>query len=312
MSIPEPAAEAGGAAVKNRLRPGAAWRVCLVETQFIMPDPLLPNTEQIRDFVRERYGAIAEQADDRCGCASGSSCCGTKDDSHYGAKLGYTAEQLATAPAGSDLGLGCGNPLAIASIRPGETVLDLGSGAGFDCFLAARQLAGTGHVIGVDMTAAMLAKARANARKGGYAAPAEPGRTEVEFRLGEIEALPVADATVDLILSNCVINLSPEKGRVFREAFRVLKPGGRLAIADVVATRPLPAALKAKLSSIGACVGGATLVDELNRLLAAAGFTRVAIVPKESSREYIGHWTEDESAGDFVVSALITAYKPGT
>lgn len=271
----------------------------------------LPETERIRDFVRQRYGAIAEQADESCGCtAAGSSCCGAKDDDNYGVKLGYTAEQLASAPAGADLGLGCGNPLALASIRPGETVLDLGSGTGFDCFLAARQLAGTGRVIGVDMTAAMIAKARANARKGGYAAPAQPGRTTVEFRLGEIEALPVADASVDLILSNCVINLSPEKDRVFREAFRVLKTGGRLAISDVVATRPLPAALREKLSAIGACIGGATLVDELRGLLGAAGFERIAVEPRESSREYIRHWTEDATADDFVVSAAITAYKP--
>ncbi|HVU24189.1 MAG TPA: arsenite methyltransferase [Opitutus sp.] len=275
----------------------------------------LPETEQVREFVRARYGAIAEQADEGGGCcgsgATASCGCGAKDDQTYGEKLGYTAEQLATAPAGADLGLGCGNPLAIASIQPGETVLDLGSGAGFDCFLAARQLAGTGRVIGVDMTAAMLAKARANARKGGYAGPVQPGRTPVEFRLGEIEALPVADASVDLIISNCVINLSPEKARVFREAFRVLKPGGRLAIADVVTTKPLPAALRAQLDAISACVGGATPVDELRAELAAAGFGRIDIVPRESSREYIQHWTEAAAASEFVVSALITAYKPG-
>ncbi|ACB74874.1 arsenite methyltransferase [Opitutus terrae] len=264
-----------------------------------MAETILPDIEQIRNFVRERYGAIAEQADETCGCSATGCCGGTKEN--YGEKLGYSAEQLAAAPAGSDLGLGCGNPLAIASIRPGETVLDLGSGAGFDCFLAARQLNGTGRVIGVDMTPAMITKARANAAKSGFA--------NVEFRLGEIEALPVADTSVDLILSNCVINLSPEKARVFREAFRVLQPGGRLAIADVVALKPLPAEMKAKLSSIGACVGGATLVDELRQLLTAAGFERIEIVPKESSRAYIAQWTDDASAADFVVSAFITAYK---
>ena len=265
-----------------------------------MTETKLPNSEKIRDFVRARYGAIAEQAGETCGCTA-TGCCGSQSAS-YGEKLGYSAAELAAAPAGADLGLGCGNPLAIASIQPGETVLDLGSGAGFDCFLAARQLAGTGRVIGVDMTAAMVTKARTNARKGNYA--------NVEFRLGEIEALPVADATVDLIMSNCVINLSPEKGRVFSEAFRVLKPGGRLAIADVVATKPLPAELKKKLSAIGACIGGATLVSELRAMLAEAGFTRIEIVPKESSRAYIGQWTDDATAGEFVVSALITAYKP--
>jgi SAM-dependent methyltransferase len=264
-------------------------------------ETILPETEKIREFVRERYGAIAEQSDDSCGCKS-TGCCGGGQQ-NYGEKLGYSAAELAAAPDGADLGLGCGNPLAIASIKPGETVLDLGSGAGFDCFLAARQLAGTGRVIGVDMTAAMITKARANAAKASF--------KNVEFRLGEIEALPVADGSVDLIISNCVINLSPEKARVFAEAFRVLKPGGRLAISDVVATKPLPEKLREKLSAIGACIGGATPVEELRRLLTAAGFDRVDIVLKENSRDYIRHWTEDATAGDFVVSALITAYKAG-
>ncbi len=260
----------------------------------------LPDNEKVRGYVRERYGAIAEQSDGSCGCTA-TGCCGG-EHKNYGEKLGYTAEDLAAAPEGSDLGLGCGNPLAIASIKPGEVVLDLGSGAGFDCFLAARQLAGTGFVIGVDMTAAMVTKARTNAAKSGF--------KNVEFRLGEIEALPVADGSVDLIISNCVINLSPEKLRVFREAFRVLKPGGRLAIADVVATRPLPEAVRQKLAAIGACIGGATPIDELRALLAEVGFGRVEIDRRESSREYIRHWTNDARAGDFVVSALITAYKP--
>jgi SAM-dependent methyltransferase len=259
----------------------------------------VPEPETVRRHVRERYGAIAEQAGAGCGCTS-TGCCGGQQQ-NYGEQLGYTADELAAA-ADADLGLGCGNPLAIASIKPGETVLDLGSGAGFDCLLAARQLAGTGRVIGVDMTPSMIDKARANAAKSGLA--------NVEFRLGEIEALPAADASVDLIISNCVINLSPEKARVFAEAFRVLRPGGRLAIADVVATKPLPAALRTKLAAIGACIGGATLVDELRGLLAQAGFGRVDIALRESSREYIRHWTEDENAGDFVVSALVTAYKP--
>jgi len=268
-----------------------------------MTKTTLPDSEQIRDFVRERYGAIAEQADSTCGFGTASTvvgCC-NKDQS-YAEKLGYTAAQVATAPAGADLGLGCGNPIAIASIKPGETVLDLGSGAGFDCFLAVRQLAGTGKVIGVDMTAAMISKARANVKKSTF--------KNVEFRLGEIEALPVADASVDLIISNCVINLSPEKRRVFREAFRVLKPGGRLAIADIVATKPLPLDLKRKLDAISACVAGATPVDELRAELGAAGFARIDVVPRETSREYIRHWTEAADSGDFVVSALITAYKP--
>ncbi len=286
------------------------------QIKLTMNQTLLPESEKIRDFVRTRYGAIAEQADDDCGCsptcctvetapAKGpvKTCCDAEGQCQtYSEMLGYTAEELAAAPAGADLGLGCGNPLAIASIQPGETVLDLGSGAGFDCFLAARQLAGTGRVIGVDMTAAMIAKARANAGKGNY--------SNVEFRLGEIEALPVADASVDLIISNCVINLSPEKERVLREAARVLKPGGRLAIADVVATKPLPAALREKLGAVGACVGGATLLDELRAMLVAAGFARVEVALRENSRATINEWTDDGNAGEFVVSALITAVRP--
>lgn len=260
----------------------------------------LPETDKVREYVRARYGEIAEQSGGSC-CSSSNSC-GCGQTMNYGEKLGYTTADQAAVPEGADLGLGCGNPLAIASIKPGEVVLDLGSGAGFDCFLAARQLAGTGRVIGVDMTAAMVTKARANAAKSGFA--------NVEFRLGEIEALPVADASVDLIISNCVINLSPEKDRVFREAFRVLKPGGRLAIADVVATKPLPERLRQQLASIGACVGGATLVDEVRRMLTSAGFGKVDIMLQERTRELIRDWTEDPEAGDYVVSSLITAYKP--
>lgn len=284
-------------------------------------NPSVPEAETIREFVRERYGAIAEQADASCGCGgavtsccapsstagdngrgeAAATCCGSESGGTYGEKLGYTAAELAAAADG-DLGLGCGNPLAIAGIQPCETVLDLGCGAGFDCLLAARQLAGTGRVIGVDMTPAMVTKARANAVKSGFG--------NLEFRLGEIEALPVADATVDLVISNCVINLSPEKPRVLREAFRVLKPGGRLAIADVVATRPLPPALREKLSAIGACVGGAALIEDVRAMLQAAGFRRVEITLREGSRALIRQWTDDVTAGDFVVSALVTAFKP--
>lgn len=276
-----------------------------------------PDPEAIRQFIRQRYGAIAEQADAGCGCGAGAtsaccgtegvesdsarSCCGADASQSYGERLGYTAEELATA-ADADLGLGCGNPLAIAGIKAGETVLDLGSGAGIDSFLAARRLGGTGQVIGVDMTPAMITKARANAARQGF--------TNVEFRLGEIEALPVAENSVDLILSNCVINLSPEKPRVFREAWRVLKPGGRLAIADTIATRPLPDALRTKLAAIGACVGGAALAGDLRAMLAAAGFGRIEIIPRDGTRALISEWTNDASAGEFVVSALITAYKP--
>jgi ubiquinone/menaquinone biosynthesis C-methylase UbiE len=277
------------------------------------------DASEIRDYVRECYGAIAEQSDagsdgagccpppetsaKACGCGDGAggSCCGAAAES-YSEGLGYSAADVAGVPARADHGLGCGNPLAIASIKPGETVLDLGSGAGFDCLLAARQLNGTGRVIGVDMTPPMIAKARRNAARAGF--------PNVEFRLGEIEHLPVADTTVDLIISNCVINLSPEKAQVFREAFRVLKPGGRLAISDVVATKPVPAALRDELQAISACVAGAALVSDLQAMLKEAGFSRIEIQPRESSRQTIAQWTEDAGVADFVVSAYLTAHKP--
>jgi SAM-dependent methyltransferase len=270
--------------------------------------PGVPDAEAIRAHVRERYGDLATSGGSCCSPkgheAVSGGCCGADANTNrfYGEALGYSAEQLAAAPVGSNLSLGCGNPLALASIRPGETVLDLGSGAGFDCFLAARELRGAGRVIGVDMTAEMVAKARANAARSGYA--------NVEFRLGEIEALPVADASVDLILSNCVINLSPDKPAVFREAFRVLKPGGRLAIADIVALRPLPPEVRAELASIGACVGGAALLADVKRQLADAGFTRIDVAPRDGSRRLIDQWTERPDAGDYVASASITAHKP--
>lgn len=257
----------------------------------------------IRQQVRARYGAIAREDQRGCGCAP--SCCtpGNANPAATDAQaLGYSAEDLANAPEGSELGLGCGNPTAIASIQPGETVVDLGSGAGFDCFLAARRVGDQGQVIGVDMTPDMVSKARANAERGGYA--------NVEFRLGEIEALPVADGTADLILSNCVINLSPDKARVYREAFRVLKPGGRLAISDIVALQPIPPTLKADLAAYTGCVAGAAAPAELEAMLTAAGFTEVRVDVKAASRGFINDWIPGRNAGDFVSSANITARKP--
>lgn len=264
----------------------------------------MKQPDEIRDYVRERYGSLAEETPGSATtsgcCEKPMDCCGKPDS--YSAQLGYSAAELAAVPAGADLGLGCGNPLALASIRPGETVLDLGSGAGFDAFLAAHALAGTGRVIGVDMTPAMIVKARRNASRAGHG--------NVEFRLGEIEALPVADASVDLIISNCVINLSPEKSRVFAEAFRVLKPGGRLAIADVIATQPLPADLREQLPAIGACLGGAITQDEMGHLLATAGFTGVQVVRREESRRLIATWGDNPALADHLVSAMISARKP--
>ncbi len=238
----------------------------------------------VREVVRERYGRIAAEAPAE-GCCGGGSTCGSSD----AVSIGYSEAELSQLPEGANLGLGCGNPQGIAALSPGETVLDLGSGGGIDCFLAARQVGDTGKVIGVDMTPQMLARARANAAKSGV--------RNVEFRLGEIEHLPVADESVDVILSNCVVNLSPDKPAVFRESFRVLKPGGRLAISDMVAKGPLPAEIRNNLDSYTGCVGGAAEISDLEKMLSEAGFVNVRIAPKAASR-------------DLLVSANIEARRP--
>ncbi len=260
--------------------------------------------DQIRQHVRAAYGAVARAESAGC-CAPSSGCCAPSDQAVaelLSRGIGYSAEETAAVPEGANLGLGCGNPQAIAALQAGETVLDLGSGAGFDAFLAARQVGAEGTVIGVDMTPDMVSKARANALKGGYA--------NVEFRLGEIEHLPVADATVDVIISNCVINLSPDKAQVFRDAFRVLKPGGRLAISDIVTTAPLPAAMQQEVALHAACVAGAASVDALTALLAEAGFADIRIAPKDASREFIRHWAPGRGVEDYIASATIEAVKP--
>ena len=225
--------------------------------------------KQIKKVVREGYAKIAKQ-DSSC-CAPASPCCGSTDLAQDISKqIGYTDEELGAVPEGANLGLGCGNPVALASLRQGETVLDLGSGAGFDCFLAAEKVGEQGKVIGVDMTPEMIEKARENARKGNYG--------NVEFRLGEIENLPVADNTGDVLISNCVINLVPDKGKVFTEAFRVLKPGGRLMISDVVLLKELPAFIKNSIEAYVGCISGAILRDEYTSAIAAAGFRDVSII----------------------------------
>ncbi|APR82545.1 SAM-dependent methyltransferase [Minicystis rosea] len=260
------------------------------------------SNDEVRAAVREQYGKVAEMSAGR-GCAP--SCCGSvaapKDAS---LQLGYSAEDLASVPEGADMGLGCGNPQAIAALRPGETVLDLGSGGGFDCFLAAAQVGDAGRVIGVDMTPAMVSKARANAERS--------GAFNVEFRLGEIERLPVSDASIDVVLSNCVINLSPDKPAVFRETFRVLRPGGRLAISDVVALAPMPDALRSQVAALTGCIAGAAAVDELRRLLVEVGFEDVRITPRPASRAFIKEWMPGSGAEDYVASATVEAVKPTT
>ncbi len=261
----------------------------------------MPTTspDAVKDAVRKTYGTIA-LTPSPSGCCAPSCCGGTAPTSS--ADIGYSEAERGAAPEGADLGLGCGNPQAIADLKRGERVLDLGSGAGFDAFLAARQVGPSGHVIGVDMTAEMLARARANAEKAGLA--------HVEFRLGEIEHLPVADASIDVIMSNCVINLSPDKPAVFREAFRVLAPGGRLAISDIVAIAPLPEQLAADMAAYTACVSGAALIGDLERMLAEAGFTNIRIATKDGSRSLVDGWVPGASASDYVASASIQAAKP--
>ena len=262
--------------------------------------------DTIRRAVREVYGEVAKGDKAACGC-NPSSCCdaATQNLSPIpSAKLGYSEEDLKNVPEGADMGLGCGNPRAIADLKPGETVLDLGSGGGLDCFLAARQVGETGRVIGVDMTPDMLSKARENAAKAGYA--------NVEFRLGEIEHLPVADETVDVIISNCVINLSPDKLSVFSDAFRVLKPGGRLAVSDIVATAELPKEVKEDLALYAGCVAGAAHIDELTSMLQQAGFADIRIAPKDGSKELIREWAPGTNIESFIVSASIEGVKPLT
>ena len=216
--------------------------------------------------------------------------------------MGYSEAELAAVPDGANLGLGCGNPQAIAAMQPGEVVVDLGSGAGFDCLLAARQVGAAGRVIGVDMTHEMLAKARANAVK--------LGAVNVEFRLGEIEHMPIADGTADVIISNCVVNLVPDKQQVFREAFRVLKPGGRLAISDVVNTAPLPPDLQADPTLICGCVVGAASVERIEGWLAEAGFVDIRVTARPESRDLIKTWAPGRHVEDYVMSGIIEARKP--
>lgn len=249
--------------------------------------------EKIRKAVRDRYSAVATK---------NSSCCGeTSASPHLVAlQLGYPEDILLQAPPDANLGLGCGNPVAIASLKPGETVLDLGSGAGFDCFLAAQQVGDAGAVIGVDMTPEMVSKARENARKTALA--------NVEFRLGEIEHLPVADSSVDVIISNCVINLSPDKPQVFKEAYRVLKSGARLAISDIVAKEELPETIRGDMSLYTSCAAGASSIDDVQKMLRGAGFIGVRITLNEASKEFIREWGENLER--YIVSGSIEAVKP--
>jgi len=262
--------------------------------------------DEIRQKVRTAYSEVAEADSSNGCCGEASSCCGVSDDEQINtiisSRLGYSQSDRDIVPDGADMGLGCGNPRAIASLKAGESVLDLGSGGGFDAFLAAQEVGESGHVIGVDMTPTMISKARKNAEKGEF--------TQVEFRLGEIEHLPVANNSIDVIISNCVINLSPNKAQVFREMFRTLKTGGRLAISDVVATAELPESIRNDPYLHSACVGGAETIDTLQKIMQQAGFSQIKIEPKDESREFIRDWAPGKKVEDYVLSATIEAIKP--
>ncbi len=285
----------------------------------------MSQTDQTRDQVREGYAQIAERGGACCSPADGGAggCCGPSVNSNLSAEelatqIGYNADEIAALPDGANMGLSCGNPTAIAALEPGQVVVDLGAGGGFDAFLAGPKVGQTGRVIGVDMTPQMLAKARHNLdhyRK-------TTGLDNVEFRLGEIEHLPIADASVDVVLSNCVINLSPDKPQVWSEIARVLKPGGRVAASDIALLRPLPEAVRGKVAALVGCVAGAVLVDDYRAMLQAAGLADVALTPKPqyvAALEAMGDPLYEEiradlpdgaSCGDYITSIDVLASRP--
>jgi len=264
------------------------------------------NKEEVREHIRKSYSKVATQKSSSC-CGGGCSCESDvldfteQDIEEVSKKIGYSNEDINSMPEKANMGLGCGNPIAIASLKEGETVLDLGSGGGFDCFLSRKQVGETGTVLGVDMTYEMLKLSRDNVRKLGY--------TNVEFRLGEIENLPVADSSVDVIISNCVINLSLEKDRVFKEAYRVLKNGGRLSISDVLATAKLPENIKNDLTMMSGCIAGAEYVENIRNMIQEAGFINIKLTPKDNSKEIINSWVTNENVENYVASYIIEAIK---
>lgn len=261
------------------------------------------SPDKIRELIRDYYGNVAKG--NTCGCSENSAngCCPPRGrfSESTGKVLGYSEADLSEIVEGANMNLGCGNPVAISNLQLGETVLDLGCGGGFDSFLAAKSIGPEGHVIGVDMTPEMINKARHNAKKIGV--------KNVEFRLGEIENIPVADNSVDIIMSNCVINLSPDKNKVFQEAFRVLKIGGRLAISDIVAIAPLPEAISNNPELIASCIGGAATIKETEKMLKEAGFDKIRIESKKESHKLIEQWAPSKRVEDYVVSAYIEAKK---
>jgi arsenite methyltransferase len=281
-----------------------------------------PDPDTVRETVRQGYSRIARGVGACSASATtGGGCCGPASFSpeSLAGSIGYHAADLATVPESANMGLSCGNPTALASLRPGEIVLDLGSGAGFDCFVAGPKVGQTGRVIGVDMTPDMVARARRSLPE--YRR--RSGLDNVEFRLGEIEHLPVADASVDVVISNCVLNLSPDKPGVWREIARVLRPGGRVAISDLALLRPLPEPIRADVEAFIGCVAGAALVEDMRRMIADAGLIDIVLTPKPQYIEAMQHWEDPlyrriierlppgTTPGDYITSLDIAARKPG-
>ena len=261
----------------------------------------MDNKDEIRSHVREQYAKAAKHEVESC-CAGECGCNGTAVDIRAVSKnLGYSEQDFFDAPFESNMGLGCGNPVAIASLKPGETVLDLGSGGGFDCFIARKCVADTGHVIGVDMTPEMISLSRKNLIKSKY--------KNVEFRLGEIEHLPVADNSIDVVISNCVINLSTEKEQVFNEIYRVLKRGGRVSISDTVAIKDIPEKFKNDLKMIFGCMGGAEHVAVIKETLKRIGYNNISITIKDDSTKIISSWAPGTKIEECVASSIIEATK---
>jgi len=279
------------------------------------------ENESVRQKVREGYGKIAVTDQSSC-CGSGVSCCGSSPAAaeELVRHIGYSTDDLAVLPDGANMGLSCGNPTAIAALQPGEVVLDLGAGGGFDVFIAGRKLGATGRAIGVDMTAEMLAKARRNAA----VYRENTGFDNVEFRLGEIEHLPVADASVDVVISNCVINLSPDKPQVWREMARVLKPGGRVAVSDLALLKPLPEKVVGMIEALIGCVAGAVLVTEVEQSARAAGLVDIVLTPKPDYvagmtdwndplyQQILAHLPAGAKATDYITSLEVRAHKPAS
>ncbi len=289
---------------------------CCTPAPAATPNAPAPDQEAVRDSVREGYAAIARAN----ACGSGGGCCGATsfDPNDLARAIGYSTGELAHTPEGANMGLSCGNPTAIASLRPGEVVVDLGAGGGFDCFIAGPKVGPTGRVIGVDMTPDMLSKARRNIAS--YTK--QTGLSNVEFRLGEIEALPIADASVDVVISNCVLNLSPDKPRVWREIARVLKPGGRVAVSDLALVQPLPASVVGDVHALIGCVAGAVLVEETRAMARAAGLADIVLTPKPQYIDAMTNWEDPlyraiiaklpagSRTSDYITSLDVTARKP--